>query len=314
MAPNPFKNMPASKKPPVVVATQAPVILAEQPAAMAPAQVRIAPMRRIPMRAPAPPSVVVATPAPVRMETHDEFKARTLRENLAASAAAAEAVRQKQQKRDFGSRPAVNVEPAREVATDDELATAAEESMDDVAEAYSQDHEEEERDVIVAEASDPQPARASEPVTVAEKYRRFRFHLTSDQPLEVFYDEDGRMRVVADSGIVGAGGRALTAEEAYLIPCRTNGEREVRSLQCDLLGTPVRELDTRRIPAPSGWEMVPSKSKIGHPPPRRFLPPSSAQPSSGLMSSRVGILPVSEGRPPMAPLPPRSPPATGRDE
>lgn len=40
------------------------------------------------------------------------------------------------------------------------------------------------------------------------------------------------------------------------------------------------------------------------------LPPP---PSSGLMSSRIGVLPAAEGRPPMPPIRPRSPPATGRD-
>lgn len=308
MAPpfNPFRNMPASKPKP-------PVVAAQQPASSAPATVKLAPMPRIPTKK-ATPEVVVTTPAPARMETHVEFRTRTLKEDLAASVAADEVACKKQIQSDFKSGPAADVAPSTPL-TADQLATAAEESMDGVAEAYSQDHEEEEREVvIVADASDLPPVRAPEPVTVAEKYRVFRFHLTSDQPLEVFYDETGRMRVVADGGIVGAGGRVLTAEEVCMIPCRTNNEREVQSLQRDLLGTPVRELDARRIPAPSGWEMVPSKSKIGHPPPRRFLPPSSAQPSSGLMSSRIGLLPVSEGRPPMAPLPPRSPPATGRDD
>jgi hypothetical protein len=427
MAPNHFRNMPTSKKPPVILAQQ-------QPASIAPATVTTTALPKMPAAKPkqAAPVVVVATPepAPARQETHAEFLDRTLKENLAASAAANEAARKTQQERDFGSGPAVNAEPSTP-PTDDERAAVDEESAtaEEVFEVDAQENEEEEDESVVVEAHDPEPVAAApkrqtflvelEPLPLptkssadniprvafpprpvvlelfyndegllrlasdgrlltseevarlpeayrpyavsevssvetddddvidwgepvpddflarpTEKYRTFTVHLTSGVWFEAFYDEDRRMRVVE------ANGGALSADEARLLPYSTAAEREVRYRQCMLLGirdehrydgdekdwgesvlgdlplrlpSAVREIDTSRLPTPAIKTPAPARPKIGPPPPRRPQPPSATAPSSGLMSSRVGVLPAAEGRPPMPPIRPRSPPATGRD-
>ncbi|MEH2474602.1 hypothetical protein V1281_004215 [Nitrobacteraceae bacterium AZCC 2161] len=51
--------------------------------------------------------------------------------------------------------------------------------------------------------------------------------------------------------------------------------------------------------------------RVAFPPRKAVVPPTP--PSSGLMSSRIGTLPVPPRRPPISVIPPRSPPATGRD-
>jgi hypothetical protein len=154
---------------------------------------------------------------------------------------------------------------------------------------------------------------------------------------EAFYDEDRRMRVVGDKG------GALTADEARLLPYSTAAEREVRYHQCSLLGIrdehrydgdeedwgesvlgdlplrrprAVRQLDPARVPTPD--PTLDDPIDWGEPVPADLLPrlpprENPTAPSSGLMTSRVGVLPAAEGRPPMPPIRPRSPPATGRD-
>lgn len=387
MAPlNPFKGMPASKpKAPVVQSAQPPVILAQQPASIAPAQVKFAPMRRIPMRPAATSEVVVSTPTPVRQETLAEFKDRTLKESLAASAAANEAARKKQQQRDFGSGPAVNAEPT--ILTDDERAAAAEEAETQVRkpEGFIEEPEEHDREVVVAEASDPEAVVETEvPRSKSEWRDKFWIELRPDlTPLHVYTDQFSRIRFVSDDRLMneeeysrlqnpekyitfarGAAiqrsretyvafeivltpdlpplpsqdpdnnmpriprvmevyldkflqmrvvgeDRRLTAEECLMLPFSNDHERCERGNQCARAG--VRDPRSYNYFNDDGvWWGKPSfEFPLRTPrPDERPLPP----PSSGLKSYRAVVPPADLGRPPMAPLTPRSPSATGRDD
>ncbi|QDM22746.1 hypothetical protein FIU28_17490 [Tardiphaga sp. vice154] len=129
--------------------------------------------------------------------------------------------------------------------------------------------------------------------------------------LEFIYDDDRRMRVVKE------GFRAITENEARMLPFFNEDERKVRSWQCRLLGIEdARDLygkDKEWSTGPTCHLLaLPTRVLKLHATTGRPLSETETQPSSGLMSSRVGVLPAAEGRPPMPKIRPRSPPATGR--
>jgi len=352
MAPfNPFKGKP--------IAARAPVILAQQQPSTAPATVALAPMRRIPVRQPATPEVVVAPPAPVRQETHAEFLDRTMKENLAASAAANEAARKKQQERDFGSGLVTDAAPSPPL-TDVELEADAEAAIGSADENADPGYT-----VVPDEDDEDREAFKIRTVTWDEYTKRPATRTSLPRPFP--------------------GSQPVVEATAAVVPTDDDDDDAVDwgdPVPDDLLPR-LPQLESAPVPTHQPVAIAPAspaRPRIGPPPPRKTQPQAATETaaaeaapvvedafdaikkfkfrstldpvpefthytwydgtpvpesitSSGLMMSgyhvlpwwsvepaRQGVLwkkgvtwPAAQGNPPMPPIRPRSPPATGRD-